>query len=95
MRVLCPGLPRSPRGKIVGGTRKARRGKPDPKQRNQKGPCPPAFSYQEKDKSVALKTPIEKTKRKKGPKRAGDAGKGRGSDRLSARGRGLHGGGAL
>lgn len=41
---MCvPGFREVPggRGGIVGGTRKARRGKPDPKQRNQKGPCPP------------------------------------------------------
>lgn len=68
-------------------------GSPTPNKGIRRAPALPAFSYQEKDKSVAFNTPIEKTK--KGPQRAEDAGKGRGSDRLSARGRGLQGGGAL
>lgn len=71
-------------------------GSPTPNKGIRRGPAAlPAFSYQKKNKSVTLKTPIEKTHTKKrDPKRAETAGKGRGSDRFRARGRGLQGGGA-
>lgn len=88
MRVVSPGLPR---GKQWAEPERLDVGSPTPNKGIRRAPPLPAFSPQEKGKSLALKTPIEKTK-KKGPQKSRGRREGKRLRQVKRPGAGLTGG---